>query len=95
MSSILLWVVDGKHDAFSEQYTQARNAQGYSDADRIREVIDMVASGEVAPQQGKVMIDGLKWTAERNASKAFGPKQEVTAIVSDVKSLADFYAQSK
>lgn len=83
ISSVLLWVVDGKHSAFSEQYTQAREAQGYSDADRIREIAAAVAGGEIEAQAARVIIDAYKWTAERNAGRAFGNKQQVDHRSSD------------
>lgn len=76
MSTVLLWVVDGKHPEFSEQYAQAREAQGHSDADRIREVMAAVAEGQMTPQQGKVIIDGLKWIAERQAPKQYAARSE-------------------
>lgn len=73
-STVLLWVIDGKHQSFSEQYTRARAAQGFNDAEKIREVAEMVSAGELDPQQAKVMIDAYKWTAERNAPKHYGNK---------------------
>lgn len=76
ISTILLWVVDGKHPEFSERYAQAREAQGHSDADRIREVMAAVAAGQMTPQQGKVIIDGLKWIAERQAPRQYAAKSE-------------------
>lgn len=75
MSTVLLWVVDGKHLEFSEQYTRAREAQGYFYADNILETALMAASGEIDPQSAKVIIDAYKWTAERNAPKAYGIRQ--------------------
>ncbi len=75
MSTVLLWVVDGRHPEFSEQYTRAREAQGYFYADNILETAAMAASGEIDPQSAKVIIDAYKWTAERNAPKAYGIRQ--------------------
>jgi len=75
MSSVLLWVVDGRHKAFSEQYTIARAAQGYYYADSILEISSELARGELDHQSAKVIIDAYKWTAERNAPKAYASKQ--------------------
>jgi len=83
ISTVLLWVVDGKHQDFSEQYVIARQAQGYSHADKLLDVATMVATGELEPGQAKVIMDAYKWTAERNAPKAYGPKQQIDNISSD------------
>ena len=77
MSTVLLWVVDGKHREFSEQYTLARAAQGFTDADRIREIAAAVGAGEIEPNAGRVIIDAYKWTAERNAPKNYGSKVDL------------------
>ena len=77
MSSVLLWVVDGKHEDFSEQYRVAREAAGYAHADRVIDTVDRLGLGELDPQSAKAMLDGLKWSAERMSPKAHGPKQEI------------------
>ncbi len=74
MSSVLLWVVDGRHKEFSAQYARARQAQGYYYADAMLEVASLVGREELSPQAAKVIIDTYKWTAERNAPKAYGAK---------------------
>lgn len=76
-STVLLWVVDGEHPEFSDQYRRAREAAGYAHADRIIDTVDKVGLGELDPQSAKAMLDGLKWSAERMSPKAHGPKQEV------------------
>jgi hypothetical protein len=82
MSSVLLWVVDGRHKSFSEQYAIARAAQGYYYADSILEISAELARGELDHQSAKVIIDAYKWTAERNAPKAYASKQSQTIEVS-------------
>jgi len=80
ISSVLLWVVKDEPPGFRNIYTRAREAQGYSDADNIREIVRMVKEGEVEPNAAKVMMDGCKWTAERNAPKVYGARiaQEIS-----------------
>ena len=77
ISTVLMWVVDGKHSQFMEQYREAREAQGYFYADSILDVASLVGHGELEPQQAKVIMDAYKWTAERNASKAYGPRKAI------------------
>lgn len=83
ISSVLLWVVDGKHKSFSEQYMRAREAQGFCYADNILEVTNLIGRGEMDPTSAKVIIDAYKWTAERNAPKSYGVKQQVDHVSSD------------
>lgn len=83
VSTVLLWVVSGKHPEFSEQYTQARTAQGYFYADSMLHTVDELRAGDLDPQSAKVIMDAYKWTAERNAAKAYGPKQALDHTSSD------------
>lgn len=76
LSTVLLWVVDGKHEEFSEQYMRAREAAGYAHADRITETVELLSSESVKPEVARVMMDGLKWAAERMAPKNHSPRQQ-------------------
>lgn len=73
-STVLLWVVDGEHEAFSDQYRRAREAAGYAHADSIIDTIERVGTESLRPDAARVMMDGLKWAAERMAPKAHSPK---------------------
>ena len=53
LSTVLLWVVDGKHEAFSEQYHVAREAAGYAHADEALDMRHAVISGEVDAQAAR------------------------------------------
>lgn len=83
LSTVLLWVVDGKHEQFSVQYRVAREAAGYAHADRIIESVDKVEREEIDAATARAMMDGLKWAAERMAPKAHGPKQAIDHTSSD------------
>jgi hypothetical protein len=82
ISTVLLAVVQDR-DGFSEQYMQAREAGGFSHADRIIDTVDKVASGEYDPQAARAMLDGLKWAAERMAPKKHSQRQELDHSSSD------------
>lgn len=73
-SSVMLWIVDGKHPDFSDKYRDAREAAGYSHADEMAEMRHKVLSGELEPQTAKVVADMLKWSAERMAPRSHGPR---------------------
>lgn len=88
VSSVLLWVVSGRlvegtEKPFSEQYMQAREAGGFSHADRIVDTVDRVSIGELEPQAARAMLDGLKWAAERMAPKAHSAKQDINHTSED------------
>lgn len=76
LSTVLLWVVDDR-EGFSEQYHRAREAAGYSHADEALDMRHQLYSGELDHQSARVILDALKWGAERMAPKKHSPRQEV------------------
>ena len=110
-SSVLLWVVQGRTVEnsepsvnFSDKYHEAREAAGYSHADRILTLVDKLDPENLNPenfnpedpdaielaklqrldhQTAKVMIDGLKWAAERMAPRKHATRQEIDHTSSD------------
>ena len=81
ISTVLLWAVDNR-EGFSEQYTRAREAQGYYAGDVIKDWADDAAEGLMEPHQARVAIDGYKWVAERQAGRVYGNKQSIDQTVS-------------
>jgi hypothetical protein len=81
-STILLAVVNDR-DGFRTDYMRAREAAGFSHADTIIELVESVGRGDYEPNVAKVMIDGLKWAAERMAANYHGTKQSVDHTSSD------------
>jgi hypothetical protein len=73
ISTVMLAVVQDR-DGFRNIYAHAREAAGYSHGDGVIEVVELLRSGTVEPQTAKVMMDGLKWAAERMAPKAHNSK---------------------
>lgn len=74
-STILLWVVNGEHKEFSDNYRAGRQANGEAHGDRIAQLGQQVIDGALDPQAAKVAIDALKWSAERMAPRQYGAKQ--------------------
>jgi len=74
MSTVTLWIVDGKHPDFSARYQQAREAAGYSHADQITEVAQKLESEQIKPDVARVILDARKWAAERMAPKSHSPR---------------------
>lgn len=77
ISTVMLAVVDDR-DGFRNIYMRAREAAGFSHADRIVEVVQSLQDKEIDPNTAKAMMDGLKWAAERMASKTHSPRQDLS-----------------
>lgn len=75
VATVCRWIV--KHDEFREQYTHAREAAGYAHGDGVIEVVEAVRNGDIDAQTARVMMDGLKWAAERMAPKSHSSRQEI------------------
>jgi len=63
--------------AFAEQYARARETQGDAHFNRVCAIVDKVQNSELDPQQARVMIDALKWTAGKLRPKVYGDKLEL------------------
>lgn len=76
LSTVMLAVVDDR-DGFRNSYMRAREAAGYSHADRIVDLVELLSEQAIDPQIAKAMMDGLKWAAERMAPKNHSPRQSI------------------
>lgn len=81
-STVLLWVVQGRviegtDKIFSDQYHDAREAAGYSHADEALAIRHELREGTLDYQTAKVILDALKWGAERMAPKRHASRQEL------------------
>ena len=81
-SSVLYWVVEdriieGTDEKFSDHYMRAREAQGFSHADEALELRNEIKHELVDPNAARVMLDALKWGAERMAPKKHSARQVI------------------
>lgn len=74
-STIMKWVRD--NPAFSAQYACAREDMADHDADKIADVAQLVADGNMDPQAARVAIDAYKWSAGKRRPKRYGDKLEI------------------
>ncbi|MBP8275027.1 MAG: hypothetical protein KAY59_11380 [Acidobacteria bacterium] len=74
-TTVLRWL--SQDDAFRGQYSRAREDQGDSMFDRVLDTIGKVQDGALAPDAGRVVINGLQWTAAKLKSKKYGDRQTV------------------
>jgi polyhydroxyalkanoate synthesis regulator phasin len=70
--TFMLWVNENEH--LAEQYARAIATRAEIHAQRIEDVIDKVESGELKPDQGRVMADQLKWIASKLNPRRYGDK---------------------
>lgn len=98
LSTVMLWLVDGKHEAFSEQYDKARQIQAETLADELFDIADD-ASNDWMKKQGKddepgyvlngehvqrsrLRIDTRKWYLSKVLPR-FADKQQLDHTSSD------------
>jgi hypothetical protein len=63
-----------KNPSFLEQYARAKEDSGDADADKIEEIAELVLSGKLEPQAGRVAMDAYKWTAGKKRPKKYGDR---------------------
>jgi len=81
-STALLWVVRNRN-GFSDQYHASREAAGYAHADEALDLRNELRDGDIDPTTAKVILDALKWGAERMAPKRHSQRQEVDHTSTD------------
>ncbi|MAF06146.1 hypothetical protein [Herbaspirillum sp.] len=82
MSTVLLWVVNDR-EGFSEHYHASREAAGYAHADEALSLRFELREGTLDPQSAKVILDALKWGAERMAPKRHSSRQDINHTSDD------------
>lgn len=76
VATVLRWV--GERADFREQYVRALEARGCAYGEQVVDVAHRVMAGELAPDVGRVAIDGLKWAASRMAPRVYGDRVALT-----------------
>lgn len=79
------------HTAFAAKYARARLSQADLMDDRILETIAKIESGELTPEQGRVIIAALQWRAAKLEPKKYGDKQHVALEVGPSAELVQFW----
>ena len=74
-STVMKWVRDNPE--FSANYQRAREDMADHDADKITDMAERAASGEIDPQAARVAIDAYKWSAGKRRPKRYGDKLEI------------------
>jgi hypothetical protein len=74
--TVLAWL--GRYPEFQAQYARALEARGCGYGEEVVAVTQRVLAGEIAPDVGRVAIDGLKWAAGRMAPKVYGDRVAIT-----------------
>lgn len=75
-STIYRWI--GERADFRDNYLRAMAARGMKHGDDVIAVVSKVLAGEIAPDVGRVAIQGLTWAAARMAPKVYGDRVALT-----------------
>lgn len=75
-STVMRWLRE--QTVFRENYAHAREDQGDHDADQVAALRDRMLTGGISPEQCRVAIDSLKWSAGKRKPKVYGDKLEHT-----------------
>lgn len=65
--------------AFCDQYTRAMDLRIDGEVDEFIEIREMVRSGKITSDQGRVMMDSIKWPASKLKSKKYGDRLDIAA----------------
>ena len=84
-SAIWRWL--SEDEVFKEHYARAIQTRAINHAEEISETIQQVKRGELPPDVGRVVVDGMKWVASRLLPKVYGDKQIVEANVTHTHQL--------
>lgn len=74
-TTIYMWL--RTQEEFANNYARARNDQGHTVADEMREIRRKIESGELDPAAARVITDALKWEAGKRAPKSYGERSAV------------------
>ena len=88
-ATIFNWLNPEHHsfdEVFLNNYTRAREESGEYSAELVEDVALKVQSGELTPEQARVMIDAYKWTAGVRKPKKFGKTLDLTTNGKDLPS---------
>lgn len=82
-----MWRWLSEDEVFQEHYARAIQTRAINHAEEISETIQQVKRGELPPDVGRVVVDGMKWVASRLLPKVYGDKQIVEANVTHTHQL--------
>lgn len=82
-SSAQVYVWLKENPSFAENYARARESQADVDADSVALIRQKMLDGDYTPEQARVAIDSLKWSAGKRKPKVYGDRiqQDVDATV--------------
>jgi hypothetical protein len=66
-----------KYPAFFDEYARARSVRAFRRETDMDEITDAVRIGTITPEQGRVLIDAIKWQSGRENAPVFGAKVEM------------------
>ena len=77
VATIYRWLDHPDNQAFVEKYTRAKQDQAESGFERIMDIVDKVEAGTLDPNQGRVMIDAIKWQLGKLRPSKYSDKIQI------------------
>lgn len=76
-ATVHVWLEANK--SFQDKYARARLNQADWYADKITDIANAVLQGRYKPENARVAIDALKWTASKLKPKKYGDRLDLTS----------------
>jgi hypothetical protein len=81
--TVTKWLNDGEPAEFVARYARARLIQADSEADDSKRIARRIESGDLTPEQGRVLLNILTWRAKVLNPKVYGDRQQIAATDAD------------
>lgn len=85
--AVYVWLRE--HPDFMHQYARAREESGHIAADEVLDLARRVLSGEVQPDQARIVFQALTWTAGKRKPKVYGDRHIVDVGTDTLKAMTD------
>jgi len=77
VSTLYKWLNHPDNSRFVEMYVRAKRDQAETGFERIMDIVDKVESGDLDPNQGRVMIDAIKWQLGKLKPSKYSDKIQI------------------
>lgn len=76
--TVHVWIIDGKHKEFSDQYERSTNVRTENMFDDLQNISDLKDETE-SPMRSRLRIDTRKWYLSKIMPKKYGEKIDLTS----------------
>lgn len=84
---VLRWLTSGDYPDFNQRFISALAAAGHMHAEKLFEILYKLEVGLLDPKAARVMVDAIKWLAERQCPQIYGRRE--IALVTPGRAVQD------